>query len=138
VACWPRAHQGSDTLSVDLIDALGKKLAGNPPGAELGRDVSGAGDVNDDGIDDVLIGAHMADDGAGRAYLFLGPIAADHDLSEAWMQLQPGEGIEQLGVVLAGPGDVDNDGCEDLLVHGYGYPEGEGRGLSYLIGGCPW
>jgi hypothetical protein len=39
----------------------------------------GAGDANDDGVDDVIIGAPYAN----AAYLFLGPVTADHDVDAA-------------------------------------------------------
>ncbi len=41
----------------------------------FGRSVSGAGDVNSDGFDDLIVGAYLNDAGgndAGRVYVFLG------------------------------------------------------------------
>ena len=54
-----------------------------------GYSVSGAGDVNGDGYDDILIGAYINDDGgqsAGQTYLILGKASGwvmDADLSTA-------------------------------------------------------
>ena len=55
-------------------------FTGTMPGDRLGWDVSGAGDVNRDGYDDVLVSAIYNDSGgdnAGRAYIYLGGPAMD-------------------------------------------------------------
>jgi len=50
----------------------------NQSGASFGQSVAGAGDVNDDGYSDVIIGAYTYDNGEedeGRVYLYLGSAA---------------------------------------------------------------
>ena len=47
----------------DLKPVDGFILQGDRGGDELGRSVSGAGDVNGDGYDDLIVGAPFGDDG---------------------------------------------------------------------------
>jgi hypothetical protein len=101
-----------------------------------GGDVSGAGDVDSDGHDDLLIGAPCNDDGggagagyaAGAAYLVLGPVTGILDLSMADAKLV-GETV-WAGMSVSGAGDVDGDGHDDLLVGSCG--EHDWAGAAYL------
>src|SRR6185503_1187666 len=80
---------GSRDLS--LADA---KLLGEMPQSYASM-VSGAGDVDGDGHDDVLVGAPYdseADYAAGAAFLVLGPITGTFDLSRAYVKLLGEEG----------------------------------------------
>lgn len=75
--------------------------------------VSGAGDVNDDGYPDVVVGAHFSDSAApnaGRAYVFSG-------LNGSRLWTFDGESETDLfGFTVSGAGDVDNDGYDDLII----------------------
>jgi hypothetical protein len=105
-----------DTIDLSTADA---KLVGEEEDDHAGGSVSGAGDVNADGNDDVLVGAPNNDDGgssAGAAYLVLGPVTGTFDLSRADAKLV-GEGTyNYAGSAVSGAGDVDDDGHDDLLV----------------------
>lgn len=94
-------------------------LRGYEPGAQAGFSVSDAGDVNGDGFRDVLVGAPFAKEGStarGAAYLIHGPITADMSLSEAHTRLI-GAGLgDQAGWTVAGAGDVNGDGFDDVVV----------------------
>ncbi|MEM2870557.1 MAG: FG-GAP-like repeat-containing protein [Thermoplasmata archaeon] len=78
--------------------------------------VAGAGDVNGDGYDDVIIGEPMNSSiglRCGRAYIYFGgPVinkTADVTLT--------GEGeLNYFGVSVAGPGDLNGDGFDDVIV----------------------
>ena len=62
----------SGSVSLDSADAL---LAGAASADQAGSILSAGLDVNDDGFDDVLVGARYADDGgsnSGAAYLIFG------------------------------------------------------------------
>ena len=86
-------------------------------GSRYGACVAGAGDVNGDGFDDVLVGAPAFDNGQpaeGRAFLYLGAASGpsttpdwstEGDQAQAW-----------LGIRLCGAGDVDGDGFDDVAV----------------------
>src|SRR6185295_7913389 len=70
-----------------LTAAQGFKLSGAAAGDASGTSVSGAGDVNGDGIDDIIVGAPLADpsgvDHAGESYVIYGKSGglADIDLA---------------------------------------------------------
>jgi hypothetical protein len=55
-------------------------LNGNVSGSLFGFSVSSAGDVNEDGIDDILIGAPGADSRTGRAYIYTGKTLFNHTI----------------------------------------------------------
>ncbi|MCB8987505.1 MAG: FG-GAP repeat protein [Ardenticatenaceae bacterium] len=86
-------------------------------GARFGFAVAAAGDVNDDGYDDVLIGAYRSNNEQpeeGRAYLYLG---SAHGLADepAWTY-ESNQKDAQLAYSVAGAGDVNDDGFDDVLV----------------------
>ena len=88
-------------------------FTGEASGDWFGYSVSGAGDVNNDGYADLIIGAHMNDEGgnnAGRAYVFSG---FDGDT----LHFFTGEASSAfLGYSVSGAGDVDDDEYDDLIV----------------------
>ena len=58
-----------------LAPAHGFRIQGDMASDKLGTSVSGAGDINGDGFDDLIVGAHFGDDGgtsAGEAYIIYG------------------------------------------------------------------
>ena len=54
-------------------------MTGEASSNDFGHSVSGAGDVNGDGYDDVIVGAYGYDGDVGKAYLFAGYADADAD-----------------------------------------------------------
>ena len=98
----------------------------------VGRSVAGAGDVDGDGLNDVLVGAPGHDDSSGAAYLLAGPIGEEASLAEPTATLM-GEEESRTGFAVAGGGDVNGDGLADLLV---GAPRFDRyRGAVYLVHG---
>ena len=91
--------------------------SGAAAGDFLGTSVSGAGDVNGDGRADVLVGAPGANNGpmldAGRAYLYLG--AAVPPAVPA-LTVTGAAANDELGLAVAGIGDVNADGRSDFAV----------------------
>ncbi len=99
-----------------LADATAK-LLGEAEGDKAGYGLGSGGDVNGDGIDDILVGAHFEDeggDGAGAVYVVYGPIEGLMSLSDADAKLV-GEGASDYagGARLT---DLDGDGFDDVLV----------------------
>ena len=151
---------GSDTgfdATVDLSTLDGSNgfaVTGADEANFLGTAVSGAGDVNGDGIDDLIIGAPTAggnDDGIaeGVSYVVFGRTTAftavvgvsDLDGSNGFSI----NGIEQqddsgalAGFAVSAAGDVNGDGIGDLIIGGPdgGVDRGKGRvGESYVVFG---
>ena len=82
-------------------------------GYEFGVSVSGAGDVNLDGYDDVIVGSHLASVngfGSGSAWVFSG---VDGSVLYNFHGDTAGD---RFGVSVSGAGDVDADGCDDVIV----------------------
>jgi hypothetical protein len=127
-------------LDVPLTDVAAASFWGEHADDRAGWSVAGAGDVNRDGFDDLLIGAIQNDEvgvDAGQAYLVLGKAtgwAADTPLSASSASFRGEAALDRAGASVAGAGDVDGDGYDDLLV---GAPDngdgGAGAGQTYLV-----
>jgi hypothetical protein len=95
------------------------KLIGEVGGDLAGYSLANAGDVNDDGIGDIIVGAQGNDLGgadAGMAYVIYGPMSGDVDLSYANRRLIGAAAGDEAGSSIAGAGDLDGDGIGDILV----------------------
>jgi hypothetical protein len=116
------------------------RIQSNQSGAQLGSGVSGAGDVNGDGFDDVLVGAPLYDAGEqdeGAAFLFLGGASgmANGTPSTAAARFESNQVDAWMGLGVAGVGDVNGDGFGDIIVGSEGYDRGhvnEGAAFIFL------
>jgi hypothetical protein len=101
-------------------------LQSNQARAWLGHSVAGAGDVNGDGYDDVIVGAPHYDSGEadeGAAFVFLGSASGvvSGSPATAAATLQSNQAYAYLGYSVAGAGDVNGDGYADVIVGAYLY-----------------
>jgi hypothetical protein len=104
------------------------------PFDEMGWSVAPAGDVNDDGFEDILIGAWMADL-VGRAFLFLGPMSGELTVDDAEAAFTGVIFSELLGDAVAA-GDLNDDGVPDLILGAPRPPlNGEDPGFVYVFFG---
>jgi hypothetical protein len=82
---------GGTTLTSSSLALSDARFTGINAGDWAGYSLSDAGDVNADGFDDVLIGAHRHGDSsssyAGAAFLVLGPMSGTSSLSTAEAEL---------------------------------------------------
>ncbi len=127
----------------------GFAIRGSAAGGYSGSSVSGAGDLNGDGLTDLLLGVPGADPGgrirAGESYVVFGkPDGAAVELTEVGagrggFAIRGSTAGDQSGSSVSGAGDVNGDGIADLLV-GARYASPGGRdfaGESYVVFGKP-
>jgi len=112
-------------------------MDGENPGDKMGYSVSNAGDVNGDGFDDVVIGAHWYStdiSGRGKAYVFYGS-ASGLASSPAWT-ITGTQTEEYLGIHVTTAGDVNGDGFSDIAISSRGFDNGEtDEGRVYVFYG---
>jgi len=124
-------HGGGDQGPSELATAI---ILGPPDATSFGFSVTSAGDVNGDGLPDVIVGAGLGD----SAHVFLNsPEGILPEPVQSWAV--PGSWF---GFSVSGAGDVNRDGYGDVIVGSllgfsafvyYGGPEGPGGGPNKVL-----
>ena len=144
--------------SISTSPAVGFRILGAANSDSMGRAVSGAGDVNGDGVADLIVGAYLADpttltggSNAGIAYVIFGRnVAAGaqafYELQLASIKTGSTNGYrilgtalnDNLGYAVGRAGDVNGDGIDDVVVGAYvaDPPNFINAGESYVIFGA--
>jgi hypothetical protein len=138
---WGEDIGASGTL--DMNTDADVTFTGESPGDDVGLRMTGVGDVDGDGLDDVLVAAPSNDVGgetkSGRAYLFLSETidSSTHSLGAEADWLFNGEDSNDLaGHAMDEVGDLDKDGYGDFMLSAKGSDTyGSNSGLVYVING---
>src|SRR5215471_460952 len=144
----------SNVDPANLAPGDGFRIHGAAAGDEAGYSVGSAGDFNGDGFDDLIIGAPGADPNGqtdtGSAYVIFGKASGFGDIDLA--NLSPADGFRidgpsvaqgnlgfdlptHLGTSVAGAGDINGDGYDDIVVGAPVFSLAEGA--AYVIYGGP-
>jgi hypothetical protein len=138
-ACFLSSNNSNSILNTSALEMdislsnADVSFIGND-GDQSGCSVAGAGDVNGDGFDDILIGAWGHNSYTGKVYLIFGNASGfsmDTDLSNADASFIGEDSGNRAGCSVAGVGDVNNDTYDDILI-GANYRDSQ-KGEVYLI-----
>jgi hypothetical protein len=110
------------------------------PSDNAGTSLAAPGDLNGDGYDDLVVGVPYETTTAleaGAAYVLLGPVSGSYSASSADGKIEGVNGSDLAGMRLGGPGDIDGDGMDDLLLGAPAADEdGEyGPGEAFILPG---
>ena len=144
---YGKSGSARGTVDLSALSAAdGFIIRGDTAGDVTGISVSAAGDINGDGIDDVIVGAHYGDDGgsnAGEAYVIYGQSGSTRGTLDL-TGLATADGFvirgdsasDRAGNSVSNAGDVNGDGIDDLIVGApYGDDGGSNAGEAYVIYG---
>jgi hypothetical protein len=128
-------YGGNHLTHIDLtqLGTQGFQILGPNSASSTGWSVSGAGDINHDGLADIIIAAPNAGPNYnGSAYViygnyYSGDINLAH-LGSAGFKIGEGSAYEAFGVSVSDAGDVNGDGIADMII---GTPNGGGAYVIY-------
>jgi hypothetical protein len=163
VGPFPPVLELADLFPINGGDGTaGFAVRGAEAFSATGYAVSGAGDVNGDGVDDLIVGAPYASQYgapyAGKAYvLFGGPAAASGGAVDLGalngtngFVIRGEAAFDYAGISVSSAGDVNGDGFDDVIIgaassyggvptgaSARGYGGGYGANTAYVVFGGP-
>jgi len=139
-----RSSMANRLLTTALDPATsGFMITGNAVGDGFGGSLRRAGDIDNDGYDDIIIGAVAKNSNQGIAYVIYGgekssmpnidlSIQALNSLTTGFM-ITGNSGGDYFGNQLHTAGDIDNDGYDDIIIGAY--RKNSAQGAVYVIYG---
>ncbi len=123
---------GSEVGCYSPVGTGDASFVGESAGDQAGISAARVGDVDGDGVDDVLFGARYNDAGgtdAGAAYLFYGPVTytGEVSLANADLKLVGNLAGDRAGRTTIGGADLNGDGTADVTI---GAPNEDTSGTS--------
>ncbi|MBM4392793.1 MAG: FG-GAP repeat protein, partial [Deltaproteobacteria bacterium] len=96
-----------------VLSTAGTTLTGASASSQFGYALASAGDVNNDGYDDLIVGSPHASSLAGRAYIFHGSASGLSTTAATTLSVSS---AYLCGKVVAGGGDANADGYDDVAL----------------------
>jgi hypothetical protein len=134
----------TDRINVtDLNSSDGLRINGLSAEQRLGFSVSRAGDINNDGVSDIIIGANGTNDNRGSSYIIFGSESIGDSVDLLALDGTNGfkvDGIVEdnfLGQAVTDAGDLNSDGIDDFAVTAIGVDANgnENSGATYVVFG---
>ncbi|MCA9750008.1 MAG: FG-GAP repeat protein, partial [Romboutsia sp.] len=113
-----------DSLKTKVLLAINDKFG-------FGGSLSAAGDLNNDGYQDILIGGETINTDSSRAYIYYGGNIIN-DKPDVILSL--GNYNDSFGCRVSTAGDLNNDNYDDIMISATGYSGSKGAVLIYYGG----
>ena len=135
-ACWLLLGPAAAGGSLSAADAV---RTGASAAENAGASLAAPGDIDGDGLADLVVGSPWGDGGAsnsGVTWILYGPVSGTASLSASDAELQGEDSYDRSSTALSAAGDLNGDGAPDLLI---GAPSsrdgGSDAGKAYLVFG---
>jgi VCBS repeat-containing protein len=142
---WGKASGATVDLAQVALGVGGFRITGALAGDEAGLAVDHAGDVNGDGLADIIVGARLTDNNgstSGSAYVVFGK--ADNaevrlgNLGAGGFEVRGAIAGDQAGGAVSAAGDVNGDGYADIIVGArFDDTGGTNNGAAFVVFGGP-
>ena len=132
---------GTTAVNLSALGTGGFVINGQGGGDKSGYSVSAAGDMNGDGLADLLIGAYPAGSNAGRSYVVFGKanntaVNLSAVASGTGGFVINGQFTDDSGWSVSVAGDVNGDGLSDVIIGApYSDPTSINAGESFVVYG---
>ena len=146
----PTGQSFPAVLDVGALGSAGVVFNGEGASDQFGAAIGGGGDVNGDGIDDLVIGAPGFAGQSGRSYLIFGratwpaSMLVGNEPGTSVSKINAAASADQLGAYVSIGADINNDQRAELFLNGFASDASSGgnEGVLYVLFGRasanPW